>query len=184
MDRPAVRPTSFVPMKLYILRHGEAVERGDPKFKQDADRPLTVKGVQRTKLLAHTLRQLEIPLDVIFTSPLRRARETAEIIERGLRLHGRLEFTPHLAPGGDAEKLLTQLNALRPAPRSVLLVGHEPELSGLISLLATGGPNLLLALKKGALCRLEVEHLRCGRCASLEWLLPPRLVGPKSAKAR
>ncbi len=171
-------------MKLYILRHGEAVERGDPTFKHDADRPLTVKGIQRTKLLAHTLRQLEVPLDVIFTSPLRRARETADIVERGLRLHGRVEFTQHLAPGGDVEKLVAQLNALRPAPRSLLLVGHEPDLSRLISMLATGGPNLLLALKKGALCRLEVEHLRCGRCASLEWLLPPRVVGPKRAKAR
>lgn len=171
-------------MKLYILRHGEAVERDDPKFKHDADRPLTVKGIQRTKLLAHTLRQLEIPLDVIFTSPLRRARETADIVERGLRLHGRVEFTQHLAPGGGVEKLVAQLNALRPAPRSLMLVGHEPDLSGLISMLITGGPNLLLALKKGALCRLEVEHLRCGRCASLEWLLPPRVVGPKRAKRR
>lgn len=171
-------------MKLYILRHGEAAEHGDPKFKNDADRPLTMKGIQRTKLLAHTLRQLAISFDVIVTSPLRRARETAEIVERGLRLHGRLEFAQHLAPTGDMEKLVTQLNALRPAPRSVLLVGHEPYLSSLISLLGTGGSNLSLTMKKGALCRLEVEHLRCGRCASLEWLLPPRVIGPKRPKGR
>jgi phosphohistidine phosphatase len=171
-------------MKLYILRHGEAGEHGDPKYKNDAERPLTAKGIQRTKLLAHTLRQLEISFDAIFTSPLQRARETAEIVERGLRLHGRLEFTHHLAPGGDMEELVGQLNALRPAPKSLLLVGHEPYLSSLISLLATGGPNLSLAMKKGGLCRLESEELRCGRCASLEWLLPPRVIRPKRAAGR
>src|SRR6266540_6373473 len=112
-------------MKLYVLRHGEAGEPDDPKCKNDADRPLTPKGIQRTKLLAHTLRQMEIPFDVIFCSPLVRARETAEIVERGLRLHGRLEFTDHLAPAGDMEKLLARINGLRPVPASLLLVGHE-----------------------------------------------------------
>jgi phosphohistidine phosphatase len=171
-------------MKLYILRHGEAAEHGDPKFPNDADRPLTAKGIQRTKLLAYTLRQMETGFDVIFSSPLVRARETAEIVERGLRLHGRLEFTDHLAPSGDVEKLVAQLNGLRPAPESLLLVGHEPYLSSLISLLCTGGPNLSLTLKKGGLCRMEAEHLRCARCASLEWLLPPRLLGTKRPSRR
>jgi len=171
-------------MKLYILRHGEAAEHGDPKFKNDADRPLTPKGIQRTKLLAYTMRQMETSFDVIFSSPLVRARETAEIVERGLRLHGRLEFSDHLAPAGDVEKLLALLNGLRPAPESLLLVGHEPYLSSLISLLCTGGPNLSLTLKKGGLCRFEVEQLRCGRCASLEWLLPPRLLGLKRPTSR
>ena len=171
-------------MKLYILRHGEAAEPGDPKFANDAERPLTPKGIQRTKLLAYTLRQMEISFDVIFSSPLVRARETAEIVERGLRLHGRLEFTDHLAPAGDMEKLLVQIHGLRPAPENLLLVGHEPYLSSLISLLSTGGPNLSLTLKKGGLCRLAAEQLRCARCASLEWLLAPRLLGPKRKRLK
>ena len=171
-------------MKLYILRHGEAAEHGDPKFANDADRPLTPKGSQRIKLLAYTLRQMEISFDVIFSSPLVRARETAEMVERGLRLHGRLELTDHLAPSGDPEKLVARLNGLRPAPDSLLLVGHEPYLSSLVSLLSTGGPNLSLTFKKGGLCRLEAEQLRCARCASLEWLLTPRLLGPKRKKLK
>ena len=169
-------------MKLYILRHGEAAEPGDPKLANDAERPLTPKGIQRTKLLTYTLRRMEISFDVIFSSPLARARETAETVERGLRLHGRLEFTDHLAPAGDLEKLVAQINGLRPAPESLLLVGHEPHLSSLISLLSTGGPNLSLTLKKGGLCRLDAEQLCCARCASLAWLLPPRLLGPKRKK--
>ena len=162
-------------MKLYLLRHGDAGERGDPQFTNDDERPLSPKGAQRTKLLAHTLRTWEVSFDVLWSSPLVRARQTAKIIEHGLRLHGRLEFTHHLAPGGDMEKLVAQLNAFRPAPESVLLVGHEPFLSEFISLLCTGGPQLTLGFKKGALCRLAVEKLSGSRCASLDWLLPPRL---------
>lgn len=171
-------------MKLYILRHGEAAEHGDPRYKNDSDRPLTPKGIQRTKALAHALRQLDITFDVIFSSPLVRARETAEIAERGLRLQGRLELTEHLAPSGDVEKLVHQLNKVRPTPESILLVGHEPYLSSLISLLCTGGSHLSLILKKGGLCRMEVETLRSARCASLEWLVSSRWIGPKRAKQR
>jgi phosphohistidine phosphatase len=171
-------------MKLYILRHGEAVEHGDSRYPNDADRPLTARGLQRTKALAHALRQRDITFDVLFSSPLARARETAEMVERGLRLHSRLEFTVHLAPSGDYGKLVAQLTELRPTPKSLLLVGHEPHLSGLISLLCTGGQGLSLTLKKGGLCRLEVEHLRAGRCASLEWLVTSRWAGSMRSRKR
>ena len=168
-------------MKLYLLRHGEAAEPGDPSYPKDADRPLAPKGIQRTKSLAHALRQLGVAFDVILSSPLVRARATAEIVERGLRLHGRLELTDHLAPSGDFQKLVAQLDDLRPVPKSVLLVGHEPYLSELLSLLCAGGQSLGLTLKKGGLCRMAVEELSAGRCAQLEWLLAPRLIGSKRA---
>lgn len=171
-------------MKLYILRHGEAADHDDPRYANDADRPLTARGVQRTKALAHALRQRDITFDVLLSSPFTRARETAEIIERGLRLHSRLEFTSQLEPFGDYGRLLAELNTLRPTPKSVLLVGHEPHLSGLISVLCTGGQGLALTLKKGGLCRLEVGQLRAGRCASLEWLIAPRWVGHQRAGTR
>lgn len=163
-------------MKLYILRHADAVEHGDARFKED-ERPLTPKGIQRTRQLAHALRQMEISFDALLSSPLTRARETAEIVRRGLRVAGKLELTDHLTPSGSMEKLVQQLNAIRPEPKSVLLVGHEPYLSGFISLLCVGGPELELKLKKGGLCRLEAERLTCGKCAVLEWLVPPRLIG-------
>jgi len=165
-------------MKLYILRHGEAADRDDPRYENDADRPLTRKGIRRTRALARVLRQLEITFDVILASPLVRARETAEIVERGLRLRGRLALTEHLAPSGDGEKLVQQLNELRPMPDSILLVGHEPDSSRLISRLCSGGSQLSLTLKKGGLCRMEIESLRAGQCASLEWLLAPSLIEP------
>jgi phosphohistidine phosphatase len=168
-------------MKLYILRHGDAAEHGDPRYKE-TERPLTPKGIQRTKQLAHALRQMEITFDVVLTSPLARARESAEIIAHGLRLEKELEVADCLAPSGSMQKLVEQINAIRPAPESVLLAGHEPYLSGFISLLCVGGLNLAVKMKKGALCRLEVETLSCGKCATLEWLLQPRVVGGKAAK--
>src|SRR5262245_19897233 len=168
-------------MKLYILRHGDAVEHGDSRFKEN-ERQLTPKGVQRTKQLAHLLRQMEISFDAILSSPLTRARQTAEIVARGLQSPDRLDLTDSVAPSGSMEKLVEQINGLRPVPDSVLLSGHEPYLSGFISLLCIGGPNLPLKLKKGALCRLQVESLSCGKCAILDWLLQPRLIGFKPPK--
>src|ERR1041385_3904893 len=147
-------------MKLYILRHGDAVEHGDPRY-SETERPLTPKGIQRTKQLTHALREMEVTFDAVLTSPLTRARETAEIVVRGLKLDGKLKLTDHLTPSGSMEQLVDQLNSLR--PENPLIVGHEPYLSGFISLLCTGGPRLPLTLKKGALCREEVLRLSCGK---------------------
>jgi phosphohistidine phosphatase len=168
-------------MKLYVLRHGDAVEHGDPRYKEN-ERPLTPKGTQRTKQLAHMLREMETTFDAILSSPLTRARQTAEIVARSLKLEAKMEFTDHLSLSGSMQKLVEAINAIRPVPAGVLLVGHEPYLSGFISLLCIGGPNLPLKMKKGALCRLEVGRLSCGQCAVLEWLLQPRLIGIKPAK--
>src|SRR5215831_10327036 len=108
-------------MKLYILRHGDAAEHGDPRFKEN-ERPLTPKGIQRTRQLTHALRQMEISFDVLLSSPLTRARETAEVVMRGLKLQDRLELTDQLAPNGSMEKLIEEINVIRPVPDSVLLV--------------------------------------------------------------
>jgi phosphohistidine phosphatase len=161
-------------MKLYVLRHGEAAEHGDPRYKEN-ERPLTPKGIQRTKQLAHALGEMEIAFDRILSSPLIRARQTAEIVAR--RMEKQVEFTDALIPSGNMKALVDALNHLRPIPGNVVIVGHEPYLSGFISLLCVGGPDLPIKLKKGGLCRLEVDHLICGKCATLEWLATPRLFG-------
>jgi phosphohistidine phosphatase len=168
-------------MKLYLLRHGDAGEAGDPRYKEN-ERPLTEKGAQRTKELAHELRLMEISFDFILSSPLARARETAEIVARGLKFAGKVELTEYLAPFGSMDGLVRHLNTLRPLPQNILLVGHEPYLSGFISLLCTGGPGLAITMKKGGLCRLALDLPRCEKCATLEWLLTPRVVGRKPAK--
>jgi len=172
-------------MKLYLLRHGDAADHNDPRYPTDAARPLTPKGIKRTRQLANGLRQMDISFDVIYCSPLVRARQTAEIVARSLKLEKKLHFTTHLALDGAFVDILAQIEHTLPAAKTVLLVGHEPFMSGLISLLCTGGPLLGLTFKKGGLARLEVAALKTGRCATLEWLLTPRHFAPKrSAKAR
>lgn len=170
-------------MKLYLLRHGDAADPGDQRYSTDAARPLTPKGIKRTRQLANGLRQMGVTFDLIFSSPLLRAKQTAEIVARSLKLERQLHFTNHLALEGAYVDILGQVEHAQPEAQTVLLVGHEPYLSGLISLLCTGGPALGLTLKKGGLARLEIVTLKAGRCARLEWLLTPRHFGPKrSAK--
>ena len=166
-------------MKLFILRHGDAGERGDPRHPNDAARPLSPKGVKRTRQLANWLRRRDITFDVIFPSPLTRARQTAEIVARSLDIENCLKLTKHLAPEGDFVDLLAQVEQVRRKSKTVLLVGHEPYLSTLVSLLCTGGTSLQMDLKKGGLCRLELEAVKPGRCATLEWILTPRHFGSK-----
>jgi len=161
-------------MNLYILRHGIAVERGDPGFKTDADRPLLPKGRRQLGQIAAALRNMDVNFELILSSPFLRARQTAEIVARSFKAKKRLAFSDALTPDGDPKVLIRQLNELAPAPENVLLVGHEPYLSRLVALLISGGETAGLELKKGGLCKLEAEALRSGRCATLAWLLTPK----------
>lgn len=165
-------------MKLYILRHGDAGEASAEGYTTDAARALTAKGIKRTRQLANALRQMEITFDVILSSPLIRAQQTAEIVARSLAKEKQLRHASQLAPEGVLTDVLSLIESVRAKADSILLVGHEPNLSRLISLLCTGGTNLGLTLKKGGLCRLELSEARSGS-ASLEWLLAPRHFGPK-----
>ena len=161
-------------MNLYILRHGLAVDRGTPGFKTDSDRPLTPKGKRQLQAIAGAMRNMDLDFDLILSSPFRRARQTAEIVARNLKQEKRLAFSDELTPDGNPKVLIRQLNELKPAPETVLLVGHEPFLSQFAARLISGEDTARLELKKGGLCRLETDSLRFSRCAVLQWLLTPR----------
>ena len=161
-------------MNLFLMRHGIAVERGTAGYDLDADRPLTPKGERRLERIADAMEAMDLSFDLILSSPYVRAQQTAEIISRALGLKKKLEFSGDLAPGEEARALLVSLNKRDPRPDNVLLVGHEPYLSELISTLTCGDVRMLIDFKKGGLCKLETETLRHGRCATLAWLLTPR----------
>ncbi len=161
-------------MNLYILRHGIAVERGTPGYAKDADRPLTPEGERKLKAIAEAMQRIELSFDLILTSPYLRARQTAELVAGVLGARKKLEFSDALVPDGSTRQLVEFLNGYRPAPKEVLLVGHEPYLSGLVSLLVSGKEGLTIVLKKGGLCKVTTESLKPGRCAALEWLLAPK----------
>ena len=161
-------------MELYLLRHGIAVEPGTRGFEDDFARPLTPKGRRQLRKNSAAIRKIAGDFDLILSSPLVRAKQTAEIVAKELKLKKRLRFSNALAPGGAASILIRQLEREKPAQKKVLLVGHEPDLSRLISLLTTGGLHMQIDFKKGGLCKLEVEKLKAGQCAKLEWLVTPK----------
>ncbi len=164
-------------MNLFLFRHGIAVDHGTPGGENDANRPLTPKGARRLERIAEAMEAMELTFDQIISSPYVRARQTAEIIAEALGLKRKLTFSEILAPGGDAGELIAELNQTAPQPEHVLLVGHEPWLSNLVSTLTSGDTRVAIDFKKGGLCLLEVGTLRHGRCATLAWLLTPRQMG-------
>jgi phosphohistidine phosphatase len=161
-------------MNLYILRHGIAVDHGTPGYSKDADRSLTPEGERKLQQIAEAMQALELTFDLILSSPYLRARQTAEIVAAALKARKRLQLSDSLTPGGSTQQLIQFLSRLDPQPEDVLLVGHEPYLSGLVSLLVSGDEAFNLVLKKGGFCKLITGPLKHGRCATLSWLLTPR----------
>jgi len=162
-------------MNLFILRHGIAVERDPVSFPDDSRRPLTLKGEDRLRLICEAMQALELSFDRILSSPYRRASQTAEIVATALGLKKALEYCDELMPEGDAKALIRRLNRLEDSPENLLLVGHEPDLSRLISQLISPEPGAAIDLRKGGLAKLEIEtQLRPGSCAKLVWLLTPK----------
>jgi phosphohistidine phosphatase len=160
-------------MELYILRHAIAVARGTEGARQDSDRPLTDKGASKLRRVVRGMNALGLSFDLILTSPYLRARQTAEIVAQAMDAEEKLERSRHLAPDGDPRALIAEIASRSAASASILVVGHEPSLSQLISVLVSGDERTLLTMKKAGLCKLVAQTLRYGRCASLEWLLAP-----------
>jgi phosphohistidine phosphatase len=161
-------------MNLYLLRHGIAADPGTAGITRDRDRPLTLEGRDKMRRSAAAMRALKLEFDLIISSPFVRARQTAEIVAAAFGAEDRLEFETELGCGGDARLVIQGLAARQPAPGAILLVGHEPDLSRMISVLLSGDPGLAVTMKKGSLCKLVAAPLRPGRCATLEWLLTPK----------
>lgn len=161
-------------MNLYILRHGLAAEPGTPGLASDRQRPLTAKGEKRMRKIARAMKAMELSFDLILSSPLLRAQQTAEIVAEEFKAHKRLELAEALAAEASPKALLEQLDRRHYLPENILLIGHEPFLSSLVSLLLAGRPAVHVELKKGGLGKLALTSLKPGRHATLEWLLTPR----------
>ena len=161
-------------MEIYLLRHGLAVERGTPGFENDVQRPLTPKGEKQLRRVGQAMVVLKLDFDVILTSPFRRARETAEMVASALKARKRLKLCAALAADRKPAGLIRILGGMKPMPERILLVGHEPFLSELISRLLTGGPGLAVDFPKAGLCKLNLKKWGAGPCASLGWLRTPQ----------
>jgi phosphohistidine phosphatase len=160
-------------MNLYLLRHAMAVEPGSPAFEDDSQRPLMSKGITRMKQIAIGMRHMEAEFDLILSSPHLRAKQTAEILAKCYKITDKVILTPSLLPEAPAGQIINEINENHSHFENIVLVGHQPFLGNLASLLISGDPTLSINLKKGGLCRLSIEQLRQDRCATLEWLLYP-----------
>ena len=162
-----------MPVKeVYFLRHGEAGKASGRG--RDFDRPLTPEGIARLEREAHFIAGLHLELDAILTSPLVRARQTAEIFARALGLTGSLDVDERLAPGFGVEAL-RDIMGDHPKAGSLVLVGHEPDFSAAISQCTGGGR---VECKKGAVARVDFDDLSKPLSGILAWLLPPRVMAP------
>jgi phosphohistidine phosphatase len=159
--------------ELFILRHGIAVAPGTPGVADD-QRPLTPKGRKRMREIALGLHRLDLKVDRIITSPLPRARSTAEIVAEVLDVTSRLEIAEALKAGALAQAVLSWLRG-RSEDR-LLLVGHDPTLTDLITLLVTGTlTSQVCALKKGGIAALRPLSGSTDRYV-LDWLASPKLI--------
>jgi len=156
-------------MKLLIVRHATAASADDPET-PDADRPLTREGRKRFKKAARGLAEVMSAPDLLLTSPLRRAQETAEILGKVW------DITPVEEPllaGGTPESLLASA-AAHEEHAMVAVVGHEPDVSRLLAHLL-GGAGDRLSFKKGGAALVELDDEAPG-AGCLLWFMPPRLL--------
>lgn len=157
---------------LLLVRHGIAEDAtGD---QPDAERRLTGEGKRKLREAVAGMRALDVPLDVILTSPLRRARETAAIVAAGFGLDDEVVvIAPPLAPRGGADAVLATLAAHRDAA-AIMLVGHQPDLGELASVLLVGTPTLVqLPFRKAGFAAISVPSLPPRSAGTLEFFLTP-----------
>jgi phosphohistidine phosphatase len=157
-------------MLCYFLRHG-AAENAETWEGSDADRPLTNAGKKRIAQEAKTMAELGLALDLIVTSPLVRARQTAQIVVKEFDLRDALVEDERIGPGFSLERLASVLDDHRRA-NAIMLVGHEPSMSHTIGTLI-GGANI--DIKKGGLACVEISDGLPLR-GTLAWLATPKLL--------
>jgi phosphohistidine phosphatase len=159
-------------MILYLVRHGIAIDRADPKSPPEAERPLTAKGVQKTRLAALGLRALGAKPDVLITSPYVRAAQTAEIFAEALGISPeKIRVSEALKPAENPADMVKELQRLR--TKEMICFGHAPHLDLLIAQLV-GARNAFTELKKsGVAC---FEHASVHGRWGLLWILTPKLL--------
>lgn len=160
------------PTELYLVRHAIAAARG-AEWPDDRHRPLTKRGIRRFRECVTGLRELEAVVDTIFTSPLVRAKQTAEILAAGMDAKPPVKILDALAPGHTARDVVKRLAKVAKR-RRIALVGHEPELGELAAHLI--GASRAMPFKKGGVCRVDIGRLGSKHAGTLIWFVGPKML--------
>ena len=166
-----------LPVDLYILRHGDAEPLG-LESQDDAERSLTSEGLAIMTRAGQEMSQMGITLDVLFSSPKKRARQTAQIVHEELSLISPITFSDSIATGS-WEELLAEVGAVithsnkQYLDAGVMIVGHEPYLSQLIGVFTTGMTSCLTELLPGSMCKLRLTEIAYRQVGTIQWLLTP-----------
>jgi len=158
-------------MILYFLRHASAGERLSDAAK-DERRPLDSEGIAQCGQMGRALAAMDVRVDAIVCSPLKRALQTASLVGNEIEFGGKLMQDAALRPEASFARFEELLHRLRSA-ETVLVVGHNPNLAEFLGrLLVAGGRPARIDLKKGAVAKLEIGP----RGAVLQWCLTPRVL--------
>lgn len=156
---------------MFILRHGEA-GRSSTTVRDDSKRTLTVEGEKEIKEISKGIKELGIEFDYIFTSPLLRAKQTAELVSKIIVPKNQIKELDELKPEGNKLQLYNKLSNLK-QDSSVLIVGHEPYLSELIGEAISPG-ECRVDLKKAGFARIRITNSLPKIKGELRWLLTPK----------
>ena len=140
-------------MEIWILRHAKAEDAGPTT--PDEERELTPGGHETMRSVARAIARLEPKLDAILTSPLVRARQTAEPVARALSLEDKLIESDALVPEADPKAILREIG--KRGLGRVMVVGHMPHLGRLLGYLLTGRQDTAIDIKKAALARVQFD---------------------------
>lgn len=161
-------------MQLYIVRHGIAIDREDPKCPAEAERYLTEEGVEKTKQVAKGVAALGVTGDLLITSPYVRAAQTAEIFADALDYRRqRIRRNELLLPGSEPTLLFRELAREKQASK-VFIFGHAPHLDGVIAA-ALGSKKHLASLKKAGVALIELKRIS-PPMGVLTWLATPKML--------
>ncbi|MDP6523009.1 MAG: histidine phosphatase family protein [Kiritimatiellia bacterium] len=161
-------------MHLFLVRHGHAVDVQSSGLGSDAKRVLSDKGLVRTRQAARGFAVLETPVSRIVSSPLIRARQTAEIFAEELGYTGRMIIREELEPGADPSALLPWLRGLTERP--TMLVGHMPNVAVLSGLLVCGSDVTDFRFKKTSVCCLSIDRGLLPGTACVDSFIPPSVL--------
>lgn len=162
-------------MELFILRHGEAGQRSSQA--SDRARPLTAAGKVEIMEIAKALKIIGLKFDVVVTSPLKRAYDTAMIVSNIFDIGNRVQVWNELAPEGQRTEFYRKISRLR-EEYAVLIVGHQPLLGEIVNDIIHKGKSspCNLLLKKGGVVRLRLLSKSNIPRGELRWLLSPRIL--------